>query len=141
MCREVLGLPFKKWCATDWQLLAVLDEYEASLCTCGRPSAICHDDALHWQLVADVCHPAAAIAQFWEDHEKDELPKGLRVSTRLLLDGERATDPLKSLADDDLAALRARHPAAFAQGAGDASGQQDEPDDSEAERLSDDGDE
>jgi hypothetical protein len=112
-------LPFPKWCATDWQLLAALDEYEASLCTCGRPTAVCHNDALHWQLLLDVCQPSAAIDQFYADHEKDELPKGLRVSARLLVGDERAGDPFKALAEDDIAALRARHPAAFSVSASD----------------------
>ena len=88
-------------------MFLALDEYDAGMCSCGQPHALCRDDSHRWQVVADVCGPSAALARFRKDHE--ELPDGLMLGVRLLAPGEQATDPIAELEKADLAAVRARH--------------------------------
>src|SRR5690606_3061807 len=101
-CSRVLRLPFEAWCDTDLELFLALDQFDASLCSCGQPRAVCRDDSHRWQVVADVCGPSAALARFHADH-KDDLPDGLMLGVRLLAPGETPTDPLRALLEDDLA--------------------------------------
>lgn len=119
----MLGLPYQKWCETDWQLLTALDLYEESMCSCGRPRAVCQDPESegHWQLVANTCYPQAAIDEFRRDHEKDELPDGLILGAHYVDDEATVMDPLEALILAGMRSIRERFPEAFSSGGGTGS--------------------
>lgn len=86
--------------------------------------SICRDGKHKWQVVVDVCGPAAALEQFHKDHKPEDLPDGIRTGVRLLAPGEERVDPLAEFQKAEMAELKARFSGgggASAHGAGQSS--------------------
>ncbi len=89
-----MGLPWPEWGETDYLLTQAYAVYRSKLCPCGCGHWV--DDCLseatdgRWQVEVDRCYARAAIEAFRDAHP--DLDPGALVSTRLLPEGEDASD-------------------------------------------------